>query len=110
MIQTKRGCVDALLLQERGTGELKLLKNKENSSMRIVMRRDKTLKICANHFLTPKMELTKNVSCDRAFVYTVFADFADEELKSELFAVKFGSVESTFIQPTIYCVFKLCLF
>lgn len=36
--------------KERGTGEIKMLKHRDRPSVRIVMRRDKTLKICANHF------------------------------------------------------------
>lgn len=36
--------------KERGTGDVKLLRHKEKNTVRVVMRRDKTLKICANHF------------------------------------------------------------
>lgn len=35
--------------KERGTGDVKLLKHRESGQIRILMRRDKTLKICANH-------------------------------------------------------------
>lgn len=35
--------------RERGTGVLKLLKHQKVDTYRVVMRRDKTLKICANH-------------------------------------------------------------
>ena len=36
--------------KERGTGDVRLLKHKENEKTRLVMRRDKTLKVCANHY------------------------------------------------------------
>lgn len=36
--------------KERGTGEVRLLRHKENGRTRLVMRRDKTLKVCANHY------------------------------------------------------------
>lgn len=35
--------------KERGTGEVRLLEHKEKKKVRLVMRRDKTLKVCANH-------------------------------------------------------------
>ena len=36
--------------KERGTGDVRLLKHRENKTTRLVMRRDKTLKVCANHY------------------------------------------------------------
>jgi RanBP1 domain len=33
------------------------------------MRRDKTLKICANHFILPWMELKKNANSEKAWVW-----------------------------------------
>ena len=36
--------------KERGTGDIRLLKHKDNGKTRLVMRRDKTLKVCANHY------------------------------------------------------------
>ena len=35
--------------KERGTGEVRILKHRSTGACRILMRRDKTLKICANH-------------------------------------------------------------
>lgn len=79
--------------KERGTGEVKLLRHKENNSVRVVMRRDKTLKICANHFVTPWMELKPSCGSNRAWVWTVLADFADETAKSECLAIRFANAE-----------------
>ena len=36
--------------KERGTGDVRLLKHRENMKTRLVMRRDRTLKVCANHY------------------------------------------------------------
>ena len=38
--------------KERGTGDVRLLKHKDNKKIRLLMRRDKTLKVCANHYGT----------------------------------------------------------
>jgi len=80
--------------KERGTGEVKLLRHKTKNTVRVVMRRDKTLKICANHFITPWMELKPNCGSDRAWVWSVLADYADEQLKPELLAIRFANAEN----------------
>eukprot|EP00003_Mantamonas_plastica_P014412 TRINITY_DN2503_c0_g2_i3.p1 TRINITY_DN2503_c0_g2~~TRINITY_DN2503_c0_g2_i3.p1 ORF type:complete len:136 (+),score=2.53 TRINITY_DN2503_c0_g2_i3:46-453(+) len=36
--------------KERGTGTMKLLQHQETKRIRVLMRREKTLKICANHY------------------------------------------------------------
>lgn len=33
-------------------GDVKFLKHKESGKIRVLMRREKTLKICANHYST----------------------------------------------------------
>lgn len=43
--------------KERGTGDVRLLRNKESKKVRLVMRRDKTLKVCANHTSEPPIPL-----------------------------------------------------
>lgn len=80
--------------KERGTGECKILKHKTSGFIRILMRRDKTLKICANHYIYPSMELKPNCGSDRAWVWTTPADFADEEAKEEVLAIRFGNADN----------------
>lgn len=36
--------------KERGVGDVKILKHKVTGLYRLLMRREKTLKICANHY------------------------------------------------------------
>lgn len=36
--------------KERGTGDVRLLQHNQTNKVRLVMRRDKTLKVCANHY------------------------------------------------------------
>ncbi|XP_056663769.1 ran-specific GTPase-activating protein-like [Monodelphis domestica] len=80
--------------KERGTGDVKLLRHKEKGTIRLLMRRDKTLKICANHYITPLMELKPNAGSDRAWVWNTHADFADESRKPELLAIRFLNAEN----------------
>ncbi|KAJ2777137.1 Ran GTPase binding protein Sbp1, partial [Coemansia linderi] len=80
--------------KERGTGDVKLLKHKENSKIRLLMRRDKTLKVCANHYITEEMVLSPNVGSDRSWVWNVAADLVDDEVERQLLAIRFANSEN----------------
>lgn len=79
--------------KERGVGEIKILKNSDKGTYRVLMRRDKTFKICANHYISKDMELRPNCGSDRAWVWTA-PDFADEEIKTETLAIRFANAEN----------------
>ncbi|KAM3611196.1 uncharacterized protein V6R79_014837 [Siganus canaliculatus] len=80
--------------KERGTGDVKLLKHKEKGTIRLLMRRDRTLKICANHHITTSMELKPNTGSDRAWVWNTLADYTDECPKPEFLAIRFLNAEN----------------
>lgn len=80
--------------KERGTGYVKLLKHKKSELVRVLMRRDKTLKVCANHYVQPEMELKPALGSERAWVWPTVADYSDEEPKAELLAIRFANVEN----------------
>ncbi|XP_011003909.1 PREDICTED: ran-binding protein 1 homolog a-like [Populus euphratica] len=79
--------------KERGAGTLKLLKHKESGKVSLVMRQSKTLKICANHLVLPTMSVQEHAGNDKSCVWHA-TDFADGELKDELFCIRFASVEN----------------
>ncbi|XP_074572851.1 ran-binding protein 1 homolog c-like [Curcuma longa] len=79
--------------KERGTGNVKLLKHQQTKKVRLVMRQAKTLKICANHLVLPSMKIQEHAGNDKSCVWHA-ADFADGELKEEMFCIRFGSVEN----------------
>ncbi|XP_069959256.1 E3 SUMO-protein ligase RanBP2 isoform X4 [Cherax quadricarinatus] len=79
--------------KERGVGELKILKNNSSGKVRILMRREQILKVCANHFLTPEMKLAPMATSDKAWIWAAH-DFADQEMKEERFAARFKTQES----------------
>jgi len=80
--------------KERGTGEVKLLQDKVTKKIRLVMRRDKTLKVCANHFIAPEMVLAPNVGSDRSWVYNTTADMGDDGVTAETLAIRFGNSDN----------------
>lgn len=80
--------------KERGTGDVKFLKHKATGKTRILMRRDKTLKICANHLIQSDYELKPNIGSDRSWVYTVTADVSEGEPEAQTLAIRFGNKEN----------------
>jgi Ran-binding protein 1 len=103
---------DANEWKERGTGDVRLLKHKENGKTRLVMRRDKTLKVCANHYgmcseaqtvwrfqanryaVVPDMKLSPNVGSDRSWVWNAAADVSEGEPEAQTLAIRFANSES----------------
>ncbi|MFS7902798.1 putative Ran binding domain, PH-like domain superfamily [Helianthus anomalus] len=79
--------------KERGAGSVRFLKHKKTEKVRLVMRQSKTLKICANHLVIPTMSVQEHAGNDKSCVWHA-ADFADGELKDELFCIRFASVEN----------------
>ena len=78
--------------KERGLGQAKILKDKRSGKFRFLMRREQTFKICANHQIISSMKLDKMGSNNKARIWGA-QDFADEELKTEKFCIKFKTEE-----------------
>lgn len=74
--------------KERGTGDVRILKHMENKKIRLLMRREKTLKICLNHYVNPSVELAENVGSDRSWVWHG-VDYADGERDEAMLAIRF---------------------
>ncbi|XP_050545463.1 E3 SUMO-protein ligase RanBP2-like isoform X2 [Daktulosphaira vitifoliae] len=77
--------------KEKGVGVLKILRNKDTAKVRLVMRREQVLKVCANHFLYDNMELKpKN---DKAVLWTA-NDYSDTtQMQIENLCARFKSAE-----------------
>mmetsp|Transcript_22850 Transcript_22850/g.32912 ORF Transcript_22850/g.32912 Transcript_22850/m.32912 type:complete len:209 (-) Transcript_22850:227-853(-) len=78
--------------KERGLGDVKLLKHTVNKRIRLLMRREKTLKICLNHYVNTEVELQENIGSERSWVWSA-VDYADGERDECVLAIRFPNVE-----------------
>ncbi|XP_060785158.1 E3 SUMO-protein ligase RanBP2-like isoform X2 [Neoarius graeffei] len=74
--------------KEQGVGNLKILKNNQNGRLRVLMRQEQVLKVCANHWITTTMNLKPLSGSDRAWVWLA-NNFSDDDPKLEQLAAKF---------------------
>mmetsp|Transcript_5923 Transcript_5923/g.20421 ORF Transcript_5923/g.20421 Transcript_5923/m.20421 type:complete len:251 (-) Transcript_5923:41-793(-) len=78
--------------KERGVGPCKILEDKKTKKIRVLMRRDKLHKICANFLIMPGTTLQNHQGNDKTWVWST-PDFAEEEMRTELFCIRFGTTE-----------------
>ncbi|XP_019945467.2 E3 SUMO-protein ligase RanBP2 isoform X3 [Paralichthys olivaceus] len=78
--------------KERGIGNVKILKHSTKGKVRLLMRREQVLKICANHYITADMLLKPNAGSDKSWVWNAI-DYADEEPKPEQLAIRFKTAD-----------------
>lgn len=78
--------------KERGLGEMKLLKHQVTGKVRVLMRREQVHKVCANHFITPEMEIKPMTNELKAYFW-VANDYAEENVLLEKFSIRFKTVE-----------------
>ncbi|XP_076112784.1 E3 SUMO-protein ligase RanBP2-like [Mytilus galloprovincialis] len=79
--------------KERGLGDIKISKHKENGKVRLLMRRAQIYKICLNHYLTEELELKPMPKTDgKAWIWFAM-DFSDVEPAMQQLAVKFKNQE-----------------
>lgn len=76
--------------KERGLGDVKILRHKHTKNLRVVMRREKVLKICLNHALTG--EIIYKPKDEKSWLFVVH-DFSEGESVLERFALRFKNAE-----------------
>jgi len=79
--------------KERGTGDMKFLRHKTTGKVRMLMRREKTMKICANFYVSSDIELKENAGSDRSWVWQC-SDFSEEEVAVSVLAIRFANTEN----------------
>ncbi|KAM9320026.1 E3 SUMO-protein ligase RanBP2-like [Gastrophryne carolinensis] len=78
--------------KERGVGNIKILRHRVSGKIRLLMRREQVLKICANHYITTDMKLKPLATSDKSYVWHAY-DYADEMPKMEQLAIRFKTAE-----------------
>lgn len=76
--------------KERGLGNVKILRHKENKKLRVVMRRELILKICLNHVLNEEVEYKRKD--DKSWLFVV-NDFSEGAVELEKFSLRFKTKE-----------------
>lgn len=76
--------------KERGLGDIKILKKKDNGKCRVVMRREQVFKICLNHVLTAQI---KYVQKDEKSWLFCAPDYSEGTICNEQFCIRFKSAE-----------------
>ncbi|XP_061698522.1 E3 SUMO-protein ligase RanBP2 isoform X2 [Syngnathoides biaculeatus] len=82
--------------KERGIGNVKILKHITTAKIRLLMRREQVLKICANHYITTDMKLKPNAGSDKSWVWNAI-DYADEKPKPEQLAIRFKTMDEALL-------------
>ncbi|KAJ8013025.1 hypothetical protein DPEC_G00049020 [Dallia pectoralis] len=85
--------------KERGIGLVKILRHHTSGKVRLLMRREQVLKICANHYITPDMLLKPNAGSDKSWVWTAI-DYADEEPRTEQLAIRYKTSDEALLFKT----------
>ncbi|KAJ7805342.1 RanBP1 domain-containing protein [Mycena olivaceomarginata] len=93
---------DAAEWKERGTGDVRLLAHKETLKVRLVMRRDKTLKVCANHVISSYMRLRPIIGSDRSWAWIVLADYSESTPTLETLAISFANSHNAAQFKTVF--------
>lgn len=79
--------------KERGVGDVKILQHKQKKQVRLLMRREKVLKICMNHRLAPEMSLKQMPNAQGKVLMWHAEDFADGESVHEKFSIRFKDAQ-----------------
>lgn len=81
--------------KERGTGEIRLLRNNTDKKIRFILRQDKTLKAVANFYLAenPLCDLAPHQGSDKMFFFLAY-DCSDETPVVEKFVIKLGNADN----------------
>jgi Ran-binding protein 1 len=82
--------------KERGTGKLKFLQHNSTHMIRMVVRAEKTGRVCLNHKVIKKdifCELKKNLTENKAWMWMANNDYSDGAASVQNFCARFSNDE-----------------
>jgi len=76
----------------KGHGDVKILKHRETQRYRMLMRHEQTMKLIMNQVIDPRITMIPNAGNDRSWVWSAW-DFSSGELEELCLAAKFSTPE-----------------
>ncbi|KAJ3426551.1 e3 sumo-protein ligase ranbp2-related [Anaeramoeba flamelloides] len=74
--------------KERGVGDIQIFQHKTSKRCRVLMRREQTFKVCANHYPASYIKFKQNEGNTKSWIYNV-KDFSDGLAKDEILFIRF---------------------
>ncbi|KAJ6252829.1 e3 sumo-protein ligase ranbp2-related [Anaeramoeba flamelloides] len=79
--------------KERGVGDIQIFQHKTSKRCRVLMRREQTFKVCANHYPATYVKFKQNEGNTKSWIYNVI-DYSDGTAKDEILFIRFLKEES----------------
>ncbi|EDR26527.1 triadin, putative [Entamoeba dispar SAW760] len=80
--------------KERGRGEVEILKHPNTQLSRVILIRDQIFKLACNHYILPYIKIKEFPNNQRAVMYSVYEDYAQDEPKNTItFGICFNKEE-----------------
>ncbi|KAJ3440152.1 e3 sumo-protein ligase ranbp2-related [Anaeramoeba flamelloides] len=87
--------------KERGVGDIQIFQHKTSKRCRVLMRREQTYKVCANHYPAKYIKFKQNEGNTKSWIYNA-VDFSDGVAKDEILFIRFLKEESANKFKTVF--------
>ena len=78
---------------DRGSGEVRMLRHKENQCLRLLMRNEETKEVIANHALDHRITLESNANSEINWVWSTF-HFVESAMTETIFGIGFADTNT----------------
>ncbi|KAJ3433618.1 e3 sumo-protein ligase ranbp2-related [Anaeramoeba flamelloides] len=87
--------------KERGVGDIQIFQHKTSKRCRVLMRREQTYKVCANHYPAKYIKFKQNEGNTKSWIYNAI-DYSDGAAKDEILFIRFLKEESANKFKTVF--------